>query len=69
MTARSSSEWHGNVDGGRSVVTAGDDTFLGAGLAAGVTTPRYRPHEGPLRVLVGKERFSENHAWSEMPLH
>jgi phosphoglycerate dehydrogenase-like enzyme len=22
--------------------------------------------EGPLRVLVGKERFSENHAWSEM---
>jgi len=23
----------------------------------------------PLRVLVGKERFSENHAWSEMPLH
>jgi phosphoglycerate dehydrogenase-like enzyme len=27
------------------------------------------PHEGPLRVLVGKERFSENHAWSEMPQH
>jgi phosphoglycerate dehydrogenase-like enzyme len=26
-------------------------------------------HEGPLRVLVGKERFSENHAWSEMPQH
>jgi phosphoglycerate dehydrogenase-like enzyme len=25
--------------------------------------------EGPLRVLVGKERFSENHAWSEMPQH
>ena len=22
-----------------------------------------------LRVLVGKERFSENHAWSEMPQH
>jgi hypothetical protein len=20
-------------------------------------------------VLVGKERFSENHTWSEMPLH
>jgi hypothetical protein len=28
---------------------------------------RHHPHEGPLRVLVGKERFSENHAWSEMP--
>src|SRR5271169_3233531 len=25
------------------------------------------PRVGPLRVLVGKERFSENHAWSEMP--
>jgi hypothetical protein len=24
---------------------------------------------GPLRVLVGKDRFSENHAWSEMPQH
>jgi hypothetical protein len=34
-----------------------------------VTAPRYRPHEGPLRVLVGQERFSENHAWSEIPLH
>jgi phosphoglycerate dehydrogenase-like enzyme len=32
-----------------------------------VTAQRYRLHEGPLRVLVGKERFSENHAWSEMP--
>jgi phosphoglycerate dehydrogenase-like enzyme len=38
-------------------------------LAAGMTAPRYRPHEGPLLVLVGKERFSENNAWSEMPLH
>ena len=28
---------------------------------------RHRLQEGPLRVLVGKERFSENHAWSEMP--
>jgi hypothetical protein len=28
---------------------------------------RHRLHEGSLRVLVGKERFSENHAWSEMP--
>ena len=36
---------------------------------AGVTSPRHQPHEGPLRVLVGKERFSENHAWSEMPQH
>jgi phosphoglycerate dehydrogenase-like enzyme len=35
--------------------------------AAGVTAPRHQPPEGPLRVLVGKERFSENHAWSEMP--
>ena len=26
-------------------------------------------HDGPLRVLIGKERFSENHAWSEMPRH
>jgi phosphoglycerate dehydrogenase-like enzyme len=34
-----------------------------------VTAPahRHHPHEGPLRVLAGKERFSENHAWSEMP--
>jgi phosphoglycerate dehydrogenase-like enzyme len=53
MTVRSSAQWHGNVEGG----------------AAGVTAPRYRPREGPLRVLVGKERFSENHAWSEMSLH
>jgi phosphoglycerate dehydrogenase-like enzyme len=30
---------------------------------------RRHAHEGPLRVLVGKERFSENHAWSEMPQH
>lgn len=30
---------------------------------------RQRLPEGPLRVLVGKERFSENHAWSEMPRH
>jgi hypothetical protein len=36
-----------------------------------VTAPthQHHPHEGPLRVLVGKERFSENHAWSEMPRH
>jgi hypothetical protein len=30
---------------------------------------RDHPREGPLRVLVGKERFSENHAWSEMAQH
>jgi phosphoglycerate dehydrogenase-like enzyme len=30
---------------------------------------RHHRREGPLRVLVGKERFSENHAWSEMPRH
>lgn len=36
---------------------------------AAVTVPRRQPHEGPLRVLVGKERFSENRAWSEMPQH
>jgi phosphoglycerate dehydrogenase-like enzyme len=34
-----------------------------------VSARRHRPHEGTLRVLVGKERFSENHAWSEMPKH
>jgi phosphoglycerate dehydrogenase-like enzyme len=36
-----------------------------------VTAPVHRrhPREGPLRVLVGKERFSENHGWSEMPQH
>jgi lactate dehydrogenase-like 2-hydroxyacid dehydrogenase len=34
-----------------------------------VTAQRYRLHEGPRRVLVGKERFSENCAWSEMPQH
>jgi phosphoglycerate dehydrogenase-like enzyme len=33
------------------------------------THPRREPHEGPLRVLVGKERFSEDHAWSEVPQH
>src|SRR5260370_4339069 len=36
---------------------------------AAVTTGRRQSHAGPLRVLVGKERFSENHAWSEMPQH
>jgi phosphoglycerate dehydrogenase-like enzyme len=30
---------------------------------------RARPPARPLRVLAGKERFSENHAWSEMPQH
>ena len=70
MTARSSSaEWHGNVEGGPGIVTVGDGVFPAADLAADVTAPRHRPHEGPLLVLVGKERFSENHAWSEMPLH
>jgi phosphoglycerate dehydrogenase-like enzyme len=36
-----------------------------------VTVPahRHHPHKGPLRVLIGKERFSENHAWSEVPEH
>jgi phosphoglycerate dehydrogenase-like enzyme len=33
------------------------------------TGHRHRLQEGPLRVLVGKERFSENHAWSEMSQH
>jgi phosphoglycerate dehydrogenase-like enzyme len=32
-----------------------------------ITDGRRRFLEGSLRVLVGKERFSENHAWSEMP--
>jgi hypothetical protein len=70
MTVRSSSaEWHGNVEGGSAIVTVGDGVFSATDPTAGVTAPRRRPHEGPLRVLVGKERFSENHAWSEMPLH
>lgn len=30
---------------------------------------QHQAHEGPLRVLVGNERFSENHAWSELPQH
>ena len=34
-----------------------------------MTEPRHQPHEGPLRVLVGKERFSEIHAWSDMSQH
>jgi phosphoglycerate dehydrogenase-like enzyme len=38
-------------------------------LEAVLTDPRHKPHKGPLRVLLGKERFSENHAWSEMPQH
>jgi phosphoglycerate dehydrogenase-like enzyme len=35
------------------------------------TVPGHRrqPHEGPLRVLLGKERFSADHPWSEMPEH
>jgi DNA-binding CsgD family transcriptional regulator len=37
--------------------------------ASSAPSHRHRPREGPLRVLVGKERFSENHAWSEMPQH
>src|SRR6202051_2300606 len=33
-----------------------------------VNAPRPRPRRqgGPLRVLTGRERFSENHPWSEM---
>jgi len=34
-----------------------------------VPADRHQPRQMPLRVLVGKERFSENHAWSEMPRH
>jgi hypothetical protein len=70
MTVRSSSaEWHGDMEGGSGIVTVGESVSSATDLAAGVTAPRHRPHEGPLRVLVGKERFSENHAWSEMSLH
>jgi phosphoglycerate dehydrogenase-like enzyme len=36
---------------------------------AAVGAPRHQPHEGPLRVLIGKDRFSENDAWSEIPQH
>jgi phosphoglycerate dehydrogenase-like enzyme len=61
MTIRSgTAEWHGNVESGSRPTELRTDA---------VTAPahRHRPNEGPLRVLVGKERFSENHAWSEMP--
>jgi hypothetical protein len=34
-----------------------------------ITASRGHPHDGPIRGLVGKERFSEHHAWSEMPIH
>lgn len=34
-----------------------------------VIAPRHESHVGPLVVLIGKERFSENHQWSEMPQH
>jgi hypothetical protein len=34
-----------------------------------ITASRGHPHDGPIRVLVGKERFSEHHAGSEMPIH
>ena len=47
-------------------------TALVTGASAGLgkdIARRRQPHEGHLRVLVGKERFSENHAWSEMPQH
>ena len=66
---RITADGHGNAEGGSGPVTVGDGAFSAADVAAGVTARRYRPHEGPLRVLVGKERFSENRAWSEMPLH
>ena len=36
-------------------------------LAMTAPSRRHHPQDAPLRVLVGKERFSENHAWSEMP--
>jgi hypothetical protein len=36
-------------------------------VSAAVALQRGRPHKGPLRVLVGKEQFSENHAWADMP--
>jgi pimeloyl-ACP methyl ester carboxylesterase len=49
-----------------SAVSCPTDFRTGAVTAP---THRHHPHEGPLRVLVGKERFSENHAWSEMPQH
>jgi phosphoglycerate dehydrogenase-like enzyme len=70
MTVRSSSaDWHRDVKDGPGTATVSDGVSSATDLAAGVTAPRDRPHEGPLLVLVGKERFSENHAWSEMPLH
>jgi phosphoglycerate dehydrogenase-like enzyme len=69
VTVRITADWLGNVEGGSGPVTAVDGAFSAADVAAGVTARRYRPHQGPLRVLVGKERFSENRAWSEMPLH
>jgi hypothetical protein len=28
---------------------------------------RHQPHEGPLRMLVGKERFSENRGRQHRP--
>jgi phosphoglycerate dehydrogenase-like enzyme len=65
----SSAESQGNVDDGSGIATVGGSVSSAADLAAGVTAQRYRLREGPLRVLVGKERFSENHAWSEMPLY
>jgi phosphoglycerate dehydrogenase-like enzyme len=53
--------------------TAGSEATAGSRptdfRTGAVTAPacRHHPREGPLRVLVGKERFSEDHAWSEMP--
>jgi hypothetical protein len=38
-------------------------------LATAAVTTRHQHHERPLRVFVGKDGFSENHAWSEMPQH
>jgi phosphoglycerate dehydrogenase-like enzyme len=35
----------------------------------GASPSRQKDHDGPLRVLVAKERFSEHHAWSEMAEH
>ena len=56
------------MEGGSGIVTVGDGVFSATDLpTTAVTARRHQPHEGPLRVLVGKERFSENHAWSEMP--
>jgi phosphoglycerate dehydrogenase-like enzyme len=64
MVGSGSAEWRGHDEDSSRTVTVGATTSV---MTDRAPRSRNQPGEGPLRVLVGKERFSENHAWPEMP--